>query len=190
MAKITLEQWETDEDILEELKENKKRELSTACQDHILAGFNHTISGVEYHFTYTADKQSNFTDTMRLFDNNMVETIGWNAYKKNEKVRLVLDKEEFTELYLQGVKHKMDALTRYNDRLVPFVDAAEDKETVNQIYWDTNIEIEHLNLVNDNTMDKQLEKIAKKHASLDRTDTTTMMALVQLSSSLQKNVNN
>ena len=123
---------------------------------------------------------------MRLFDNNMIDSIGWNAYVKGEKVRVQLDKKEFTEVYLAGVQHKTNAITRLNDVLYPLVDAAENKETVARIYWDEELPSEELSLEGGKTISKQIEDLDKKDKSLEQANMMTMMALVQISGRIGK----
>ena len=134
--------WIDKEKLLEEIKELKKSELSQRCQEDIEHGFYFD----QKKYSYGINNQQNFSDTMRLFDNNMIDSIGWNAYAGKKKVRIQLNKEEFKQVYLAGVKHKINCLTRLNDVLYAFVDAAENKETIARIYWNTELPAEELSL--------------------------------------------
>lgn len=178
MAKMT---WINEDELLEERKLVKKEELSNICSSKIIDGFSLTLSGTKYSFSYDVDNQQNFSDTMRLFENNMIDSIGWNAYVGEEKKRIQLSKEEFMEVYLAGVKHKTDCLTRLNDVLYPLVDAAENKETIARIYWDEGLPAEELSLKEGESIDDQIGQLSKKDRDLEQANTMTMMALVQIS---------
>ena len=178
MAKMT---WVNEDELLEERKLVKKEELSNDCSSKIIDGFSLTLSGTKYSFRYDMNKQQNFSDTMRLFENNMIDNIGWNAYVGEEKKRIQLNKEEFMRVYLAGVKHKTNCLTRLNDVLYPFVDTAENKETIARIYWDTGLPGEELSLKEGESIDDQIGQLSKKDRDLEQANTMTMMALVQIS---------
>ena len=174
MAKMT---WITSEDLLEKEKQSKKDELSNECKSVIHQGFTY----FEKKFSYGIENQQNFSDTMRLFDNNMIDSIGWNAYVNEEKVRIQLNKKEFTEVYLAGVQHKTNAITRLNDVLYPLIDAAENKETVARIYWDEGLPAEELSLKDGKTVEDRVNDLNKKAGELEQSDRTLMMAIVQVS---------
>ena len=182
MAKMT---WKTVEDLLGEFKTSKKEELSQICGTQIRNGFSAELNSKIYSFSYDVDNQQNFSDTMRLFENNMIDKIGWNAYVGEEKKRIQLNKEEFTRVYLAGVKHKTDCLTRLNDVLYPLVDAAENKETIARIYWDTGLPAEELSLKEGKSIDDQIGQLNKKDRDLEQADMMTMMALVQISGQIK-----
>lgn len=182
MAKMT---WSTVEDLLGEFKTSKKEELNQICGTQITNGFSAELNGEIYSFSYDVDNQQNFSDTMRLFENNMIDSIGWNAYVGEEKVRIQLNKEEFTQVYLAGVKHKTNCLTRLNDVLYPLVDAAENKETIARIYWDTELPTEELSLKEGKSIDDQIGQLNKKDRDLEQADMMTMMALVQISGQIK-----
>ena len=182
MAKMT---WSTVEDLLDEFKASKKEELNQICGTQITNGFSAELNGEIYSFSYDVDNQQNFSDTMRLFENNMIDSIGWNAYVGEEKIRIQLNKIEFTQVYLAGVKHKTNCLTRLNDVLYPLVDAAENKETIARIYWDTELPAEELSLKEGKSIDDQIGQLNKKDKDLEQADMMTMMALVQISGQIK-----
>ena len=171
----------TGNDTLENIKDSKKNSLSSICMRKITEGFTQELSGEDYYFRYNIIKQQNFSDTMRLFENNMINKIGWSAYLGEEKVRIQLDKETFSAVYLAGVKHKTDCLTRLNDVLYPLVDAAENKETVARIYWDEGLPSEELSLKDGKTVEDRVSDLNKKAGELEQSDRTLMMAIVQVS---------
>lgn len=174
MAKIN---WKTEDDILGELKELKTNDLKSKCNQKIIDGF--TLDGE--HYSYSQEKQINFQDTYQLFLNNMITEIGWNAYVDGEKTRVILGKDKFQKVYLAGVKHKVDAMSRLNDVLIPMVNSAESKEIVARIYWDEGLDSENLKLDIGNTMGKKIEKVEKTTKEVQDSSITTMMALLQIS---------
>lgn len=170
----------TEEELVDMLKDEKARALSEDAGEHIREGFECDIRGEVYHFSYGQDNQINFQDTDRLFQNNMIEEVTWNAYKDGEKVRLLLSKEDFTKIYLSGVKHKQDALSRLNDVLIPFVKSAKDKETVGRVFWDTQIESPELSIKEDKTVDKQLKVLETASQQNAMNTQVSMLALVEV----------
>ena len=94
--------WIDEDNKLNEFKTMKKEELSNYCKETIQRGFYYK----SYMYSYGLDNQQNFTDTMRLFENNMIDSIGWNAYVDGEKSRVSLNRDTFQMVYLAGVKHK------------------------------------------------------------------------------------
>ena len=97
------------------------------------------------------------------------------------KVSEQLNKKEFTEVYLAGVQHKTNAITRLNDVLYPLVDAAENKETVARIYWDEGLPAEEISLKVGATIEDQVGDLKKRDDELEQSNMTLMMALVQVS---------
>ena len=174
MAKMI---WNSKEDLLEEIKTSKKQELGQLCKEVIQKGFKYG----KYSYSYGVENQQNFTDTMRLFDNNMIDSIGWNAYVEGEKVRIQLNKKEFTGVYLAGVQHKTNAITRLNDVLYPLIDAAENKEIVARIYWDEGLPAEELSLKDGKTVEDRVSDLNKKTDELEQSDRILMMSVVQVS---------
>lgn len=174
MAKIN---WKTEEDVLREIKDNKIEELKNICESKIVEGF--IVDGERY--SYSQEKQINFQDTYQLFLNNMITEISWNAYIDDEKTRILLDKYKFQRVYLAGVKHKVDCISRLNDVLIPMVNSAERKEVVARIYWDEDLESESLELDTGNTMGRKIEKVEKTTKEVQDASLTTMMALMQIS---------
>lgn len=178
MAKIS---WKTEENILGELKESKINGLKYECNQKIIDGF--TLDGE--HYSYSQEKQINFQDTYQLFLNNMITEISWNAYIDGEKTRVLLDKDKFQRVYLAGVKHKVDTMSRLNDVLIPIVNGAESKEIVARIYWDEGLDSKSLKLDIGNTMGKKIEKVEKTTKEVQDSSLTTMMALLQISSMIK-----
>ena len=164
-------------EVLNIVKEEKISELRIECNQRIIEGF----SVDSENYSYNQDNQINFQDTYQLFLNNMITEIAWNAYVDGEKTRVLLDKEKFQRVYLAGVKHKVDTISRLNDVLIPMVNSAESKEVVARIYWDEGLDSENLKLDIGNTMGKKIEKVEKTTKEVQDSSLTTMMALLQIS---------
>lgn len=160
---------------------NKTEEMRNKCFSEITKGFDYEILGKEYHFSYDQENQINFQDTYQLFLNNMITEIVWNAYVDGEKTRVSLDKDTFQRVYLAGVKHKIDTMSRLNDVLIPMINSAESKEVIARIYWDEGLDSESLKLDIGNTMGKKIEKVEKTTKEVQDSSITTMMALLQIS---------
>lgn len=179
MAKI---KWVDNNNILENMKISKIEQLRAECADKIVSGFN--VDGA--HYTYGQEKQINFQDTFQLFSNNIITEITWNVYINNEKQRIKLNKEQFQKVYLAGIKHKTDILSRLNDVLIPMVMEAENKETVARIYWDEGLDSPEISMKEDKTLEKQIDSLNKTTQNLQSTSMTTMLALVQVSNMIEE----
>ena len=180
MAKMV---WSSEEDLLEEIKASKKQELRQSCKEYITSGFEFSIKNKSYHFSYGMENQQNFTDTMRLVENNMIDKVGWNAYLQNEKVRLQLDKDEFTQVYLEGVKHRIEALSRLNDVYIPMVEQAINEEQLGLIRWDNEMvspEDPVVELDEDQTIEKKIEEVDKQTKEINQQLTLTNSGLMEL----------
>lgn len=174
--------YENEEQALTELKQAKIAELKAICKQQIESGFN--VDGA--HYTYGQEKQINFQDTFQLFLNNMITEISWNVHINNEKQRIKLNKEQFQKVYLAGIKHKTDILSRLNDVLIPMVMEAENKETVARIYWDEGLDSPEISMKEDKTLEKQIDSLDKTTKNLQSTSMTTMLALVQVSNMIEE----
>ena len=183
MAKFNPEAWETKQNSFDDLKKQKQIELSENCKEHITSGFGLSIKNKNYHFSYGMENQQNFTDTMRLIENNMIDKVGWNAYLQNEKVRLQLDKDEFTQVYLEGVKHRIEALSRLNDVYIPMVEQAINEEQLDLIRWNNEMvspEDPVVELDEDQTIEKKIEKVDKQTKEINQQLTLTNSGLMEL----------
>ena len=136
MAKMV---WNSEEDLLEEAKENKKRELSSSCQEDILSGFDFEIGENTYHFSYDREAQVNLQERWQLFQNNMVDVMDITAKLDGEHVRLKVDSKMFDKIYLESVKAKEDKIKKLRDDLFPLVDRATDEKDLEGIVWDMTI---------------------------------------------------
>ena len=165
MAKIT---WKTEEDVLEELKKAKSDEMSRECQKRILEGFDETVKDIKYHFSYDLEAQSNFQETYRLFENNVVENVMWSARLGGGKVRVPLNKSNFYKVYFSSVRHKFDMISKYNDSIIPLINQSKIKEEVESVSWDSKEDVVgSINLTTDNKLEDELELVKVAQAQGD-----------------------
>lgn len=110
---------------LNELKEEKKAQIDAEASAAILAGFDYTVDGVTYHFSYDAFDQQNFADTANVCIMKQAgmpglpDSVMWNAYTvpDNELARLTFDAPGFLALYAGGaMKHKNETMQRGGER--------------------------------------------------------------------------
>src|SRR5699024_761461 len=145
-----------------EAKENKRRELSSSCQEDILSGFNFMIDNKKYHFSYDREAQMNIQERWQIFQNNMVEEMDITAHLGEEDARLKVDGELFDEIYLASVKAKENKIKKLRDDLFPLVDRATDEKDLEGIVWDmTIIEPEPDSIVfkDDALLNKEVKRI-------------------------------
>ena len=123
---------------LEELKTAKKARIDEDTSAAILAGFDYTVDGVTYHFSYDAFDQQNFADTANVCIMKQAgmpglpDSVMWNAYTvpDNELARLTFDAPGFLALYAGGaMKHKNGTMQRGGERKAA-VEAATTPEEV------------------------------------------------------------
>lgn len=99
---------------LEELKEQKLKQIDQETSNAILSGFAYTIDNIKYHFSYDSFDQQNFADTANMCQLALSGTEGlptsvtWNSYLEDGTlVQQVFDANQFLELYVKGaMTHK------------------------------------------------------------------------------------
>lgn len=121
-------------DSLEDVKQNKIKELDEACKNAILANFTATLNGTDYEFGYDYDAQSQFNGVGVLFLNNLITEVDWTAYQKGERVRITLTKDDFNIISLAALKHQNDNVTKYSELYVKVMNATTEYE-VDQFIW-------------------------------------------------------
>ena len=162
MAKMV---WKTDNQLLEEAKIDKKSDLSSACQEDILGGFDHKIDGKEYRFSYDREAQTNLQERFSLFENNLIESIPMTVSKNNEHLRIVVDKDQFMSIYLSSVLAKENKISKLRDILYPMVDSALTKEELEEIEWGMDIpnEADPTVILDDSeTLGKQVSEVKEQ----------------------------
>lgn len=118
-------------------KEDKKGELSIACQKAILGRFPSKHKGVSYTFSYDKEAQTNFAERWNLFQNNIITSIKLTAKTTpgEEVKRIQVNREEFTIIYLDSIKHKENCISRLQDLLIPMVNNAVSLKQLADIHW-------------------------------------------------------
>lgn len=155
MAKMV---WKDERDILQEKKENKKEELSTHCHEDIIDSFESEVKGIMYRFSYDMEAQTNMQETYQMFQNNVIDEISWSARRGDEKIRVLLNKRDFENLYYNGVKHKQSCISKLKDVLEPMVDSASSEEELESIEWNMeNTDDIKFNI--SKTMDKNIQNL-------------------------------
>lgn len=152
--------WKEDIGKEEELayaKKEKLKYININCQEWILSGFNCEIKGFSYHFSYDLEAQLNFQDTYNLFQNNLLEEIGWTVRLNEEKERILLSKENFLKVYTQAIKHKSEALDHLYGVVLANLDAALTIKEVEAVEWGTPGKNSQFNT--ENMLDDKLTEI-------------------------------
>ena len=123
-------------EILRQMKLRKEAELNQACQDAIIAGFDYTIDGISYHFSFDLEAQLNFQGAENLFAKGVVNELTWTAQKDGEYTRITITPDLMNQLSLAIFKHKNDNISKLRDVLLPQVEAATTVEEVQAIVWE------------------------------------------------------
>lgn len=123
------------EEILQEQRILKDRELNDACQEAILAGFKHTINGIEYEFSYDKEAQGNFSDAQSILSDGLIAELLWTVKQDGEYTRIPINKTIMDELKLVILLHKTSNISKYRDKLMPLVESASSVEEVEAVIW-------------------------------------------------------
>ena len=131
---------ERPEKSLEELKADKVSQIDAETSAAILAGFDYTIDGTPYHFSYDSFDQQNFSDTANMCQLALAGTPGlptsvvWNSYLPDGTlVQQTFDAQSFLALYTAGaMQHKATQMTIGGQRKAK-VWAAQTKEEIEAI---------------------------------------------------------
>lgn len=99
---------------LDEVKAAKVAQIDAETSATIIAGFDYSINGTPYHFSYDAFDQQNFVDTASMCQLALAGTPGlpssvtWNSYTAGgELVQQTFDAAAFLALYAAGaMAHK------------------------------------------------------------------------------------
>ena len=161
------------------LRNAKKEQLSNECNQDILNGFDYIIDDKKYHFSYDRESQANFQERWQLFQNNMIESMNITAHKNGEDVRLEVDKDLFSDIYMQSVMIKENKIKKLREDLYPLVDKATSQEDLNNISWSTEViepKPESIVLKDEQTLDKEIKRVESDNA----VSTTEIMNLIVL----------
>lgn len=122
---------------LESQKKLKLAAIDDETSAAILAGFDYTVQGEEYHFSYDSFDQGNFTDAASAATlatmMQQEQSVTWNAYREGgELVRLNLDVAEFLGLFTDGALAHKAAMMEQGGIRKAVVMAATTAEEVDQ----------------------------------------------------------
>lgn len=119
-------------------KQAKDNELNKSCKDTILAGFLHSIDGVEYWFSFDSEAQANFLGTRPLLKEGLIPSINWTVRRggsNGEYTRIPVTSEIMDGLTIAILMHKDRTISRYRDELLPRVYSATSIEEVLAVRW-------------------------------------------------------
>ena len=125
---------------LEELKEQKIKQIDKETSESILSGFDYTINNTKYHFNYDSFDQQNFTDTANMCQlalsgaEGLPTSVTWNSYLEDGTlVQQEFDANEFLDLYVKGAMvHKATRMAVGGQRKAA-VQLASTKEELDNI---------------------------------------------------------
>lgn len=128
---------------LEELKEQKIKQIDKETSESILSGFTYKIKDKERFFSYDSFDQQNFADAangailslMQSTMSNIPTEVEWNSYVGEEKTLevIILTATEYLDLYTNGVLvHKNTKMEIGKQRKLQ-VQAAQTKEELDNI---------------------------------------------------------
>ena len=125
---------------LEELKEQKIKQIDKETSESILSGFDYTINDTKYHFSYDSFDQQNFADTANMCQLALSGTEGlptsvtWNSYLEDGTlVHQEFDANSFLKLYTSGAMvHKATQMAIGGQRKAA-VQLASTKEELDNI---------------------------------------------------------
>lgn len=115
-------------------KKAKIQALNNDCNKTVLGRFKATIDNVEYEFSYDYDAQLRFTGIGVLFNADKINEIEWTAYQNNERVRIMLNQDNFDVVTLVALLHQNSNIVKYN-QLLQRVNDATTKEQIEAVVW-------------------------------------------------------
>ena len=146
---ITVDEYvalqEAEYNTLENVAARKLVEIDEQTSMTILNGFMYNIDDVDYHFSYDAFDQQNFSDSANMANiikaggTSTITTVFWNAYKdwdgeKGTLVRIELDVDKFLDLYVNGaLLHKSTIMAEGGDRKDALAVAVANKVPLDEI---------------------------------------------------------
>ena len=128
--------WDKKNEVSERTKDKVINTMNNSCKMKIEAGFEFKIKGKTYRFSYEQENQINFQNTDRLFELGIIKETKWNAYLGEDKIRILLDKKTFSEVFLAGIMHKQSILSKYNDIILPSIDTMMNVEELKSLKWE------------------------------------------------------
>ena len=128
--------WDKKNEASDRTKDKVINTMNNSCKMEIEAGFEFKIKGETYKFSYEQENQINLQNTDRLFELGIIEETKWNAYLGEDKIRILLDKKTFSEIFLAGIMHKQNILSKYNDIILPSIDTMTNVEEFKSLKWE------------------------------------------------------
>ena len=128
--------WDKKNEASDRTKDKVINTMNNSCKMEIEAGFEFKIKGETYRFSYEQENQINFQNTDRLFELRIIKETKWNAYLGEDKIRILLDKKTFSEIFLAGIMHKQSILSKYNDIILPSIDTMTNVEELKSLKWE------------------------------------------------------
>jgi hypothetical protein len=120
---------------LDAFKQQKIKEFSSKCKEEILGQFEATVNSVAYYFSFDMEAQANFTGTLALFTEGLIDRMEWTAYKDGVAERLFLDKTQFLKVISEAFQHKNRNITKYRNELCVKVNQATEVEELELLTW-------------------------------------------------------
>lgn len=128
---------------LEELKEQKIKQIDKETSESILSGFTYTIKDKERFFSYDSFDQQNFADAantallsqMQSNVKTIPTNVNWNSYVGEEKELeiITLDASEFLDLYVNGALVHKNTKMQIGGQRKSQVAEAQSKEELDKI---------------------------------------------------------
>ena len=128
---------------LEELKEQKIKQIDKETSESILSGFTYTIKDKERFFSYDSFDQQNFADAantallsqMQSNVKTIPTNVNWNSYVGEEKELeiITLDASEFLDLYVNGALVHKNTKMQIGGQRKSQVAEAQSKEEIDAI---------------------------------------------------------
>lgn len=123
--------------LLQIVKEQKDEELNLACNRAILNGFDYTINGISYHFSFDIEAQFNFQGVQSLLANGTISEIPWTVLNNETKEheRITVNSQLISTLSMVILHHKNSNISKYRDFLSVQLQNATTIEEVQEIKW-------------------------------------------------------
>lgn len=182
---VKITSWKGSNEKLQEQKENKKQELSRACEEAILSGFYTKIDVKEYRVSYDREAQTNLQERWALFENDIIQEVKMTVHEKetDEPIRIPVTKSQFTTIYLDSVKAKEDKISRLRDLLIPMVDQSVTEKEVELINWNNQVnhpEEPSIILSDENTLGKKVQRADQKTKQVEDSISMTNAGLLEI----------
>lgn len=158
---------ELEQDAIDGVRSVKEQEIRQDCNEAITS-FKYTLSDINYIINYELENQQNFSDTIRLFDNGMIDTIEWNLHKDGEKIIKTFTEQEFRDLYIYGITWKTNCRRYYNTQIIPHLNSLNTISEIKELSWDSNDVPNSLDLDSSNTLAKKVSELDQKTTLLEK----------------------